>query len=432
MLDIKFIEENPDIVRDAVKNKNVDGVDVDELLKRASKRKELRQKIDELNRKKNEAAEARDVEEGKKVKQELQKLSAEFDDVEKEYVALLLKVPNIPSPDTPVGKDEDENKVLQQIGDKPSFSFKPKPHWEIGKDLGIIDSEKASEVSGARFNYLKGDAAMLQYALFDFALKMLTDVDTLKDIAEKADAKVTVTPFIPVVPPVLMRPSVMNRMARLDPEEMYLFEKDDLVLVGSAEHTLGSIHLEEILNEKDLPLRYFAFTPAFRREAGSYGKDTRGIIRQHQFDKIEMETFVKPEDGYPEQEFLVAIQQRLLQLLELPYQVVSICTGDMGKPDHRQFDMETWMPGQDSYKETHTSDYIGGYQARRLKTRVKRENGNIEHVHMNDATLIAMGRLIAAILENNQQEDGSVKVPRVLQSYIGKDIIKGRSANTFS
>ena len=224
---------------------------------------------------------------------------------------------------------------------------------------------------------------------------------------------------------MMMKSQVMRRMARLDPiDDRFYFEKDDLVLIGSAEHTLGPMYMDTTVPEAELPIRYFAYTPAFRREAGSYGRDTRGILRQHQFDKIEMECFTKPEDGFAEQDFLVAIQEYLLQQLKLPYQVVAVCTGDMGFPDQRQIDIETWMPGQDSYRETHSADYVGGFQARRLNTKIKRANGEVEPVHMNDATALAMGRTLIAILENNQQEDGTVIVPEVLRAYMGKDRIE--------
>lgn len=426
MLDIKFIRENPDIVRAAIRNKNSEEVDIDELLNVYEQRKELTQKIDALNQEKNVAAASRDIERGKAIKIELQTVHEAYEAADKTYVALMLKLPNIPSADTPVGPDESGNNVVRTVGEKPQFSFDPKPHWDLGTALGIIDNEKASEVSGARFTYLKGDAAMLQFALFEFARNIIMNQETLNTIAKKAGVSVSVTPFVPVVPPIMMRSAVMNRMARLHPiDERYYYEKDDLVFVGSAEHTLGPLHMDEVLPESKIPIRYFAFTPAFRREAGSYGKDTRGILRMHQFDKLEMESFVSPEDGYAEQEFFVAIQEYVLQQLGLPYQVVAICTGDMGKPDHRQFDIETWMPGQQTYRETHTADYMGGYQARRLNTRVKRADGKTEAVHMNDATLIAMGRMLAAIFENYQRADGTIAVPPVLRPYLGKDIIGG-------
>lgn len=424
-MDIKFIRENPDIVRAAIKNKKTEEVDLDQLFKLADTRKEVSQKIDELNRKRNEAQQARNIEEGKRLKDEAQVLDAEYATVEKEYVTLMLKLPNIPSPDTPVGLTEEENTVLRQVGEIPKFDFKPKPHWEIGDDLGIIDSDKATAVSGSRFAYLKGDLVMMQYALLNLSFSILTNEETLKAIAERAGLKVSTKPFMPVSVPYMMRSAVMNRMARLHPiDERYYFEKDDLVLIGSAEHTLGPLHMDETVTEDKFPLRYFAYSPAFRREAGSYSKDTRGIIRMHHFDKVEIESFSKPEDGYAEQDFIVAIQEHFIQLLGLPYQVILKCTADQGTPDHRALDMEVWFPGQEAYRETHTSDYMGGYQSRRLNTKIKRADGTTEPVHMNDATLTSMNRPLAAILENYQQADGSVRVPRVLQQFVGKEVIR--------
>ncbi len=425
MLDIKFIKDNPDIVRAAITNKKGKPIDLDEVVKLSDERKSLAQKIDEINRKRNEAASARDIEAGKKLKEEHAALEGKHADVEKKLVTLLLKIPNIPSPDTPVGEDERANKVLRQVGEKRNFGFSPKQHFEIGEALGLLNNEKAGEVSGARFAYLMGDLALMQFALLNLALKILTDEDILKEIAARAGLKVSTRPFIPVVPPYMMRSAIMNRMARLDPiEERYYFEKDDLVLIGSAEHTLGPLHMDETLAETALPIRYVGYSPAFRREAGSYGKDTRGIIRVHHFDKVEMETFVRPEDGYLEQDFIVAIQEHLLALLDLPYQVAIISTGDMSFPDQRQIDLEIWMPGQGVYRETHSADYVGGFQARRLNTKIKRADGSTEPVHMNDATMVAMGRTLAAILENYQEADGSVRVPKALQGYVGKDLMR--------
>ncbi|MES2135042.1 MAG: serine--tRNA ligase [Patescibacteria group bacterium] len=426
MLDIKFIQDNPDIVRAAILNKKGKPVDIDEVLKLHEERKGVKQRMDEVNRKRNEAATSRDIETGKLLKEELQALEVRHGALEKELVALLLKIPNIPSPDTPVGVDEKENVVLREVGEKRSFgSFSPRPHFEIGEALNIINTEKAGAVSGARFAYIMGDLALMQFGLLNLAMKVLTDEDILKGIIERSGLKVSSKPFIPVIPPYMVRSAVMNRMARLDPiDERYYFEKDDEVLIGSAEHTLGPLHMDEVIPEELLPIRYVGYSPSFRREAGSYGKDTRGLIRMHHFDKVEMETFAKPEEGYQEQDFMVAIQEHFLQLLGLPYRAVSICTGDMGFPDHRQFDMETWMPGQSAYRETHTSDYMGGFQARRLNTRTKRADGGMEFVHMNDATLVAMGRTLAAILENYQESNGTVRVPKALQQYVGKAILK--------
>ncbi len=427
MLDIQFLRDNPDLVKAACKNKNREGIDIDHILELADLRKKAAGEVSEVNRKRNEAQAARDFEAGKRLKDEFTAAEEKYRALEKELVALLIKLPNIPSPDTPVGPDESGNRVLRQWGEIPQFSFTPKAHWDIGHDLGIIDSEKAAEVVGARFTYLKGDLALLQYALVDYAMKTLTSREKLQQIIDTAGLSVSAKPFIPVVPPVMVKKAVQIRMARfLTPEEHYLFPEDDLMLVGSAEHTLGPLHMDESLREEDLPIRYVGYSVAFRREAGAAGKDTRGILRQHQFDKIEMETFVRPEDGYREQDLLVAIQEHFMQELKLPHQVVLVCTGDMGFPDQRQMDVETWMPGQNTYRETHSADYVGGFQARRLQTRIKRSDGTTEPVHMNDATAFAMGRTLIAILENYQQEDGSVLVPEVLRPYIGKDKIEKR------
>ncbi len=419
MLDIRFIKENKEIVEKAVKAKNRE-VDLDELIRLGDERKSLKTQLDELNQKRNIAAKEQNREEGAKLKEEAEGLEEKFKTAEKDFLALMLKVPNIFSPDTPIGKDESENKVIRQWGEKPQFSFKPKEHFEIGEPLGIIDIETAGKVSGARFAYIKGGLARMQYAILQLCFDVLTDEKQLQKIADNAGLSIKATPFTIILPPMFVKPEVKNRMARfLTPEEHYIFPNDDLMLVGSAEHTLGPIYMDQTLAEKELPIRLAGYSAAFRREAGSYGKDTKGILRQHQFDKLELETFCLPENSVQEQDFLVAIQENLLQTLELPYQVVSICTGDMGFPDYRQIDIETWMPGQNTYRETHTSDLTTSFQSRRLNTKVKRESGDSEPLHMNDATLAAMGRLLIAIIENNQQEDGSIVVPKALRPYMG-------------
>ncbi|MDO8452700.1 MAG: serine--tRNA ligase [bacterium] len=428
MLDINFIRENPEKVKEAVTNKQGDASVVDEVLSLAQKRVGLIQRTEELRQERNQIAKA-DSEEnrvrGREIKEELKKLEPELEEVEKEYKNILYKIPNVPFDEVPVGKDESENKVVRKVGEPKKFSFKPKDHLALGEALGIIDVETASKVTGARFGYLKGDAVLLEFALNMFVIGILTNEEKLKEIADKAGLDVNTKPFIPVLPPVMIRPEVFTRMARLDPgqeEERYYLPKDDLYLIGSAEHTLGPMHMDQTLAEKELPIRYLGFSTAFRREAGSYGKDTRGVFRVHQFNKLEMESFTVSEDSKKEQEFIVAIQEHLNSALGLPYQVVEICTGDMGGPDARQIDIETWMPGQDKYRETHTSDLMTDYQARRLGTKVQRKGGEIEFVHMNDATAFA-GRTIIAILENYQQEDGSIEIPEVLRPYMGKNRI---------
>ncbi|MFA5841937.1 MAG: serine--tRNA ligase [Candidatus Paceibacterota bacterium] len=426
MLDIKFIRENKELIAETAKNKNRD-IDLDLLLRLADERKNAKQKIDELNQRRNEAANNRDNELGIQLKKDSEALDAEYAEVDKKYLELMLKVPNIYSLDTPIGKDEDSNKVIRSWGEKTNFSFQPKEHHEIGKMLGIIDTETSAEVSGSRFAYLKGDLVLMQFALLQYCLQIFTSEKKLKEIAESINSPLSIKPFIPVIPPVFIKPAVQNRMARfMSPEEHYMFPNDDLMLIGSAEHTLGPIHMDHVFAESDLPIRYVGYSTAFRREAGAHGKDTKGILRQHQFDKLEMEVFSLPENSMMEQDLLVAIQEYILQSLKLPYQVVAVCTGDMGFPDYKQIDIETWMPGQNKYRETHSADNIGGFQPRRLGTRVKRSDGKTEPIHMNDATAVAFGRTLIAIIENYQNEDGSITVPEVLRKYMGKDVISAQ------
>lgn len=427
MLDIKFIRENKEIVKEAVKNKKA-RVDVDELLKLDEKKREIMTEQEKLRAKQNKESMEMAAEniagpgpmkiKLKELKKNVHTLTAKLEEINKQFHELMLKVPNIPSSDTPVGNDELGNKVIRKEGKIPEFPFKPKEHWELGQKLNILDTERAAKVSGARFVYMKGGLAMMEFALMQYGLSVLIDESVLKKIIKGSNLDVSDRPFIPVLPPVFIKPGVFQKMGRLEPkEERYYIPSDDLYLIGSAEHTLGSMHMDEFLEVKDLPLRYVGFSTAFRREAGSYGKDTKGMLRVHQFDKLEIESFTLPEDSYKEQDFIVAIQEYMVQELGLPYRVVAICTGDMGMPDARQIDIETWLPGQNKYRETHTSDLMTDFQSRRLSIKFKRDNRS-EFVHMNDATAFA-GRTLIAILENYQTGKGTVKVPEVLQKYMG-------------
>ncbi|KKR43877.1 MAG: Serine-tRNA ligase [Parcubacteria group bacterium GW2011_GWF1_40_6] len=430
MLDIKFIRENKDIVQAGAKKKRIE-IDIGKLISLDDSRllelKAVEDLRSEVNRVSNDIARDQDpalkiqlIEEMRGVKEEIKAKEEKLKATMEEWQKIMLKIPNIPSVDTPEGPDDSGNQVVRSWGEKPQFAFTPKEHYELGKALKIIDTETAAEVSGSRYAYLKGDLVIMQFALIQMCLEILTNEETLKKIAEGSNISVIPTSFMPVVPPVFIRPIVQVKMARfMTPEEHYMFPNDDLMLIGSAEHTLGSMHMGKIFEEKDLPIRYAGYSTAFRREAGAAGKDTNGILRQHQFDKLEMEVFSLPENSMQEQNFLVAIQEYVLQTLKLPYQVVAVCTGDMGFPDSRQIDIETWMPGQNKYRETHSADSTGGFQARRLNTRVRRSDGKIEHVHMNDATVIAIGRTLIAIIENYQQADGSIKIPEVLRKYMG-------------
>ncbi len=401
MLDIKFIRENPDIVKQAAKHKN-SNVDIDLVLELDEERRKLQGDLDGLNHKKKELAQARDIEGGKKLKVETARLEKELQALSFKLQDLLYRLPNIPTEDTPVGSDETGNQIVKTWGEKPVFDFTPKPHWELGEALGVIDNEKAAQVSGARFTYLKGDIALMEYALVNFALSIIV----------KKGFKV-------VVPPIFIKPEVYMKMARLEPkEERYYLPADDLYLIGSAEHTLGPLHMDEILSEKDLPKKYVAFSPALRREAGAAGKDTRGIIRLHQFHKVEMEVFSTAEDGMKEHLNLVAIEEEILQALNLPYQMILKCTGDIGDPNARGMDINTWMPGQNRFCETHTADYMTDFQARRLNTKYRKSDGETAFVHMNDATALAIGRTIAAIMENYQTKAGTIKIPEVLKPWM--------------
>lgn len=410
----------------AIKNKKVkEEIDLDFLLELSDKKKSLQGQLDDINAKRNQAAKDQNFEEGKNLKQELAKVQVELDSVNKDFMRLMLLIPNIPSADTPIGNDENDNQILREWGEKPEFNFTPKEHFEIGDNLGIIDKERAANVSGARFAYIKGDLALLQFALIQFAFDTVTTEDTLKVIIEEAGLDVSSKPFVPVVPPAMVKPEVLNRMGRLEPkEDRYYLQEDDLYLAGSAEHALGPMHMDEVFTENEMPVRYLGYSTSFRREAGTYGKDTKGILRMHQFDKLEMETFCLPEVSRQEQDLLVAIQEYMMRRLKIPYQVISVSTGDMGKPDHRQIDINSWMPGQDTYRETHTSDLMTSFQSRRLNIKVARNDGKKELVHMNDATLFAIGRTLIAIIENYQQEDGTIRIPDVLQKYMGgKNVI---------
>lgn len=417
MLDIKFIRQNPDIVKKAAKDKNVT-VDVDKLLALDERKRHLQGELDQANSFRNAIAQASEgnkpapdqIAEGKKYKEQASELEKEVFIVEQELKELLYAVPNIPTEDTPVGPDETHNKIIKEWGEKQEFSFKPKPHWELGESLDILDNKRAVKVSGARFSYFKREAAILEYAMIQFALSV-----TIKK------------GFVPIIPPIFIKPDVYRKMARLEPkEERYHISSDDLYLIGSAEHTLGPMHMDEVIPENKLPIRYVGFSPALRREAGAAGKDTRGILRLHEFHKVEMEVFSTPADGMREHLNLIAIEEEILQALGLPYQVILKCTADIGDPNARGVDINTWMPGQSVYKETHTADYMADYQAHRLNTRVRYGESSgrgsafivkYDFVHMNDATALAIGRTLAAILENYQTKEGTVVIPEALHPY---------------
>jgi seryl-tRNA synthetase len=434
MLDIQYIRDHQEEIKKAIIGKNLT-LDLGLLLAKDEERMKLMRELEELRSLKNdindliakaETPEEREeiITKGKEIKEKIDALEPVFRLAREAYDTLMAQVPNVPSEDTPIGKDESENVVARKVGVLKEFTFQPKEHWELGEALGVIDIDRATKISGTRFAYLKGDLALLQFALVQFVFSVLTNEEKLKEIIIGAHLDIPATPFVPIVPPVFIKPEPFERMARINPkDERYYLSEDDSYLIGSAEHTLGSLYMDETLPEAQLPIRYIGYSTAFRREAGSYGKDMKGILRLHQFDKLEMESFTVAEKSIAEQDFFVAIQEYLVASLGIPYQVVQICTGDMGIPDARQIDIECFMPGQGKYRETHTSDLMTDYQARRLNTRVKRVDGKTEFVHMNDGTAFAIGRTLIAIMENYQQADGSIVIPEVLRPFIGKEVI---------
>lgn len=424
MIDIKILRDTPEKVRAAIVAKNGDPQLVDAFLRIDADWREVTQNLEALRAEQKELSALRKIEEAKANKEKIKELEERMSGLDAERTATWLRVPNLPSEDTPLGKDDTENKVIRRVGEPPVFDFVPKDHVALGEALCIIDTETAGEVSGARFTYLKGDLVRMQFALIQYALEILGNENILRSIAESVRPGFSPKPFQPVIPPVMIRPEIFERMARLEPkEERYHISSDNLYLVGSAEHTLGPMHIDETLDEKDFPIRYVGYSTSFRREAGSYGKDTKGILRLHQFDKVEMESFSLPEHSQTEQDFFIAVQEYLMWSLGLPYQVVMCCTGDQGDPDARHLDIETWMPGQGKYRETHSADLMTDYQSRRLGTKVKRESGKTEFVHMNDATVFAIGRTLIGIMENYQTKEGKIQVPRALQKYVGKEIL---------
>lgn len=429
MLDIRFIRENAQLVEEKAEQKGFK-VDIKHLLQLDDDRRKLLTEIETVRAERNKLAEQlrdkkpaqKEVIQGQGLKKKLKKLELELEPVEKDYETLLKAVPNMPADDVPVGATEADNVIAKEWGQKPKFGFQPKTHWEIAETRGLIDKDRAAKIAGSRFAYIQGDLVKLQFALIQFVLDVLTNEDTIKKVTQEAGLKnVSSEPFTPVLPPAMIRTDVFDAMDRLEPqEERYQVGplEDNLWLQGSAEHTLGPIYMNEILPAEMLPIRFLGYVTSFRREAGSYGKDIEGIIRMHQFDKLEMESFTTAEDGMKEHLFMVAIQEYLMQQLKIPYHVLHKCTADIGKPNARGIDIEAWLPGHNKYLETHTADYMTDYQARRLQTRIKNDKGRVELVHTNDATAFAMGRTMVAIIENYQKENGSFEVPEALRSYM--------------
>jgi seryl-tRNA synthetase len=419
VLDLKLIRDDPEMVRESLARRGPGvAAAVDRLLELDAARRSLVTEVDglraEQKRRGKEVAKA-SPERRAEVLGGLKELSARIDQAEERLRAaeselndLLARVPNLTDPSVPPG-GEDDAVELYRVGTVPELGFTPRDHLELGELLGAIDVARAAKVSGARFGYLTGPGAMLEFALVRFAIDRLTSAG-----------------FVPVVPPVLVRREAMFGTGFLPTDEQQIFRipEDDLYLVGTSEVPLVSYHAGEILEPGSLPRRYVGFSTCFRREAGSYGKDTRGIFRVHQFDKVEMVSFVLPEASVEEHELLLAREEEILQALEIPYRVVNIAAGDLGGSAAKKYDCEAWIPSQGTWRELTSTSNCTDYQARRIGCRVREAGGN-RPVHTLNGTAIAVGRTIVALLENHQLQDGSVRVPAALQHYLnGTEVIQ--------
>ena len=423
MLDLRFIRSNLDKVKDMLAKRGYD-LDMSEFEELDKKRREIITEIESLRARRNElnnqiSQKKKKGEDADELIKEMKEISLKIKDKEKElpeieekFNQFLLLIPNIPHESVPVGKDENDNQVVRYWGKKPEFSFDPLPHWEIGEKLGILDFKRAAKLSGSRFALYRGAGAKLERALINFML----------DIHTKEHG------YTEILPPFLVNSNCMTGTGQLPKfkEDLFKVEDWDLYLIPTAEVPLTNIHREEILTENELPKYYVAYTPCFRSEAGSYGKDVRGLIRQHQFNKVELVKLTKPEDSFEELEKLTKDAEEILRRLNLHYRVVCLCTGDLGFSSAKTYDLEVWLPGQGLYREISSCSNCTDFQARRAGIRFRRKGKKgSEFVHTLNGSGIAVGRTVVAILENYQQEDGSVLIPDALRPYMdGMEYIK--------
>ena len=422
MLDIDLIRKKPELVKERLSTRDRDLPKlVDEVLDLDRRRREILVELEglraERNRKSREIGllkrEGKDTSslerEVKNLKDKIEDLEGNLRKVQEDLRKVMLRIPNLPHESVPIGEDESENVEVRRWGEPREFGFDPRPHWEIGERLGVLDFERGARLAGSRFTVVKGWGAKLERALINFML----DLHTSKGYTE-------------VLPPHLVRPEILEGTGQLPKfeEDLYRCERDELYLIPTAEVPLTNLFRDEILREEDLPIYLTAYTPCYRREAGSHGKDIRGIIRQHQFNKVELVKIVHPERSYEELESLVRDAEEVLKLLGLPYRVVELCTGDLGFSAAKTYDIEIWFPSQGRYREISSCSNCEDFQARRMNTRFKDSKGRNRFVHTLNGSGLAVGRTLAAILENYQREDGSVEVPKVLREYMGTDIIR--------
>jgi len=416
MLDPKLIKEKPETIKEMLKARSVD-FDLDALIESDLKRREFIIKTDELRKKKNQVAleiaqkkkagedASTILAEMKNVSSELIKLETEQNEIENTYSKLAFTIPNLIHKTVPVGPDETANKEIRKWGSIPEFDFKPSDHIDISEKLDLVDLERAAKVAGARFYYLKNDLVRLNQSLIHYALDFLSNKE-----------------YSLVQPPYMInRESMEGAVIADDFEEViYKVEDEDLFMIGTSEHAMASMHSKEIIEGKDLPLRYAGVSPCFRKEAGAHGRDQKGIFRVHQFDKIEQFVFSRPEDSWKEHEKMLEVAEEFYQKLEIPHKVMLLSTGDMGKISAKTYDIEAWMAGQNAYREIVSCSNCLDYQARRLKIRFRdKTNEDTQYLHTLNSTLIATTRVMVSIMENFQTKDGHIRIPKVLQRYMG-------------
>ena len=416
MLDPKLIKEKPEVIKNMLKARSVE-FDLEGLINSDQKRREFITKTDELRKKKNQVAlnisekkkKGEDISsilaEMKSVSEQLSKLEVEQNNIEKKYLKLATSIPNLIHESVPIGEDEESNKEIKKWGNIPEFDFKIKDHIDISEDLDLVDLERAAKVAGARFYYLKNDLVRLNQALINFGLDFLR---------EKG--------YSAVQPPYMInRESMEGAVIAEDFEEViYKIDNQDLYMIGTSEHAMAAMHSKEIIEGKNIPKKYAGISPCFRKEAGAHGRDQKGIFRVHQFDKIEQFVFSKPEDSWKEHEKLLSIAEEFYQKLEIPYRVMLLSTGDTGNISAKTYDIEAWMAGQNAYREIVSCSNCLEYQARRLKIRFRdKTNEDTQYVHTLNSTLIATTRVLVAIMENFQTKDGHIRIPEVLQGYMG-------------
>lgn len=417
MLDINFIRGNPDLIKKACLNKQLDPKVVDELIAIDLQRREKQQQVDELRQQANKQAELikmsvangqkptpEQLQAGKTIKLKLKEIEPELTKIEGEYKKLMFYIPNPPADDVPVGKDEASNVVMEKIGEPTKFAFQPKSHQEIMENLGWLDTKRAVKIAGFRAYFLQGDGLLLEQALLKYALKLLVDEG-----------------FTPMAVPVMVNPEAMWGTGFLPwGENDHYQTQDKQFLTGTAEVALTSYHMGEILNQKDLPIKLCGISPCFRREIGSHGKDTQGIIRVHQFNKIEQVVLTVADEKETKNwhEKIRALSEKLLQNLGLPYQILLMCTGDMGAGQRKKYDLETWFPAQQKYRETHSASYFNDFQARRLNIRYRASDGTLKYVYTLNNTMAATPRLLAACVENWQTADGQIQIPEFIRNLM--------------